>query len=288
MRSRTPALSWLALGLALPSLASDADAAPSTPPPPTTTGGAKRATPPPPTTTSPTTTAPASRGGSPFLPTPRTGAGTTPPPPGAGAPAEEPPKVDEPEAPPQDLSHTWGFSKSQPLVPRYDRTDDPTVSAPNPVGFYSGVSVQGNHVPPFPAKEIGATPAVMTWTGFERAPEGSRVFFQLSAEAAYEVKTDGLTLRVRMRNTKANVRNNMRYLDLRYFKTPVRTVKLTRRGRDTLATLTLKRDAIPQIQIVDGKAGYKLLVVQFSDATAVASDAVEDSGPPRAPVKVSQ
>ena len=149
----------------------------------------------------------------------------------------------------------------------------PSYAAPNPAGFYSGVSVQGNHVPPFPAKQTGAPPVVLTWTGFERAPEGSRVFFELSAEGAYEVTNDGLTLRIRLRNTKVNVRNNTRYLDLRYFKTPVRTVKVTRKGRDTLATVVLKRDAVPNVQVIDGKAGYKLLVVQFSDAESPELDA---------------
>ena len=136
------------------------------------------------------------------------------------------------------------------------------------MGFYSGVSVQGNHVPPFPAKQVGAPPTVMTWTGFERAPEGSRVFFQLSGAATHSVDRKGQTIRIRMRNTKVNVRNNMRRLDLRYFKTPVRTVKVGRKGRDTVATIVLKREAEPEVKIIDGKAGYKLLVVQFSDANA--------------------
>ena len=277
MRSRTRALWSLALGLGLPGLASDAVAAPTTPPPPKTTRtrpatpaettAPPRSTPPPPTASAPSTGA-----GTPSPPaTPRSAAGpssTPPPPPATAAGNPSPaPSSPEPELPPRDLSRTWGFSRSQPLTPRYARTDDPTYAAPNPVGFYSGVSVQGNHVPPFPAQALGRTPAVMTWTGFERAPEGSRVFFQLSADVAHEVTTDGLTLRIRMRNTRVDVRNNLRSLDLRYFETPVRTVEVRRRGRDTVATLVLEREAVPQVQIVDGKAGYKLLVVQFGDVT---------------------
>jgi hypothetical protein len=234
-------------------------------------------TPPPPSKASPpadkpsTSAKPASA--SPPLPTKPS---TTPPPPTAAPTGTEPETPggagEEPEGPPPDLSNTWGYSKAQPLQPRYVRTDDPYYAAPNPVGFYSGVSVQGNHVPPFPAKQTGLPPAVLTWTGFERAPEGSRVFFELSAEAAHEVKTDGLVLKIRIRNTKVNVRNNTRHLDLRYFKTPVRTVKVTRKGRDTLATVWLKREAVPTIQIIDGKAGYKLLVMQFADAEGSEAD----------------
>lgn len=267
------ALSLLALGLGLGGglggLHGDAVAAPSTPPPPRVT------TPPPPKASPPATPSTTKSAGtpSPFLPT---GPSTTPPPPTAPGPAGDDADAaggaPEPEAPPQDLSSTWGFSKAQPLQPRYTKTSDPTYAAPNPAGFYSGVSVQGNHVPPFPAKQTGAPPVVLTWTGFERAPEGSRVFFELSADATHEVTNDGLTLRIRMRNTKVNVRNNTRYLDLRYFKTPVRTVKVTRKGRDTIATVVLKREAVPTVQIIDGKAGYKLLVVQFGDAETSEAD----------------
>ncbi len=139
-------------------------------------------------------------------------------------------------------------------------------AAPNPIGFYSGVSVAGNHVPPRPPDKFGSRPAMMTWAGFERAHEGSRVFFQLNAVAQYSVEQQGQVIVIRMRNTKVNVRNNMRALDLRYFKTPVRSVKVRRRGKDTVARIVLKREAAPNIQIVDGKEGYKLLVVQFADA----------------------
>ncbi len=258
MRSSTRALSLLALGLALSGPSRVALAAPATPPPP------KATTPPPPAAGArEPAAAPAE---APFLPT---GPRTTPPPPSA-IPSDAGPRVeDEPEPPPQDLTGTWGFSRSLPQQPRYVQTNESARAAANPVGFYSGVSVLGNHVPPFPAKSMGAPPAVMTWAGFERAPEGSRVFFELSDEAAYEVSTEGLTLRIRMRNTKVNVRNNLRHLDLRYFRTPVRTVKVSRRGRDTVATVVLKRDAVPVVEIIEGKAGYKLLVVQFSDAPAL-------------------
>lgn len=273
MRSPTRALSLLALGLGLGGLHGDAIAAPATPPPPRTS------TPPPPKASPPTAaSAPASGAptGTASPPSPAGPRGTPPPPPAAPTETTAPP----PPQPPQDLSRTWGYSRAQPLQPRYIRTHDPTYAAPNPVGFYSGVSVQGNHVPPFPAKHTGTPPVVLTWTGFERAPEGSRVFFELSAEAAHEVTTDGLTLRIRLRNTKVNVRNNMRYLDLRYFDTPVRTVKVSRKGRDTVATVVLERQAVPSVEIIDGKAGYKLLVVQFGDAKPTESG---DQAPPSAP-----
>lgn len=281
------AVSLLALGLGLGGWVPDAAAAPSTPPPPK----AKSTTPPPPSSPpSTTTTPPSATPSTPFLPTSRSdgnGAGSsTPPPPSipsapTGGGGEAGPS--EPEPPPQDLSHTWGYSqKRSDVAPRYIRTSDPAFAAPNPVGFYSGVSVQGNHVPPLPAKELGQTPAMMTWSGFERVGEGSRVFFQLSAPIQHELSETqgGLLLKVRMRNTKVNVKNNRRRLDLRYFKTPVSEVKIKHQGKDTIAIISLKRASTPRVELVEGKAGYTLLIVQFDEGGA----AVEPpSSPPPAP-----
>lgn len=286
MGSRTHAVSLLALGLALGGAADAQAAAPASPPPPK----ARSSTPPPPSAP----TAPTASGNSPFLPTgPATttagsrNPGNVPPPPSIprapGTEGSEPAAPREPDLPPQDLSDTWGYSQTRSdISPRYVRTNDPAYAAPNPVGFYSGVSVQGNHVPPLPATNLGSTPAVMTWTGFERVGDGSRVFFQLSSAIDHEVTelSDGMVLRVRMRNTKVNVKNNRRRLDLRYFKTPVSEVKVRHKGRDTIATISLKRAETPQVRIIDGKAGYQMLVVEFGAAPA-GSDPV--APPPPSP-----
>lgn len=192
---------------------------------------------------------------------------STPPPPGGSAPAPGP--APEPPAKPVDLSDSWGYSKSRPLAPRYTRSEeDPSVTPANPGGFYSGVSTAGNHVPPLAPTDFQSRPALMTWTGFERAPEGSRVYFQLNGAVQHEMQQDGLVLKVRMRNTKVNVKNNARRLDMRYFETPVREVRVRRVGKDTEATIELKRAANATVQLVDGRAGYKLLTVQFDDARA--------------------
>ncbi len=180
----------------------------------------------------------------------------------------EGPQSEPEDLPPADLSNTWGYSRASSPRPRYVRnTQDPIIFSPNPVGFYSGVSVQGNQTPPHPAK-VGTGPATLTWAGFERTATGSRVFFQLSAEAEYSVSTQGGVITLRMRKTKVNVRNNLRRLDLSYFKTPVRGVKVRRKGKDAVATITLKQQAEPEIAFVDGGgSGYTLLVVSFTHAS---------------------
>ena len=273
MLPRLLALGALATGLT----ATDASAAVAppadTPPPPTASdddhegppaargGGRTRAQPPP----AGTTTAP-----------PRPG-GAAPPPP-SGAPGTTPTTPTEPEGPPVDLSENWGYSKSRPVSPLYVRgaNSGSQSAAPNPVGFYSGVSTQGNHVPPRPPDKFDTRPATMTWTGFERAPEGSRVFFEVNGPIRHTMSKKGLTITIKMTNTKVNVRNNRRHLDLRYFQTPVQMVRVRKRGKDTEATIQLKRDASPALSLQQGKGGYQLLTLQFDDARPAGSSSSTD------------
>jgi hypothetical protein len=239
---------------------------------PSTDAPRKATTPPPPGTPPPAREVqqPEPRSGT--TPPPPSGGSTVPPPPaGKTDPAGTAPAV-EPERPPVDLSNTWSRSRGGgSSSPRFVRSDDHggrTIDTPNPEGYYSGVSVDGNHVPPFPAPKMGTKPALLTWTGFERTSGGSRVFFEVSAAVATKLTIKGSTLTLRISNTKINVKNNTRHLDLRYFRTPVSTVKVKRSGKDTIATIVLKRGAEPKVALVDGKAGYKLLVVEFADSSA--------------------
>jgi hypothetical protein len=266
MMSRWPAASLccaVVLGVATP-----ASAGPSAPPPPPDSGQ----TGPEPANPEAGTTAP---GPAPKNPTDtgtqRTGSKAPPPPPSGGepAPSTTPRSVQTIPDDPVDLSRTWTFSgrRSSPK-PRYDvRRTDPVYAAPNPAGFYSGVSLQGNHIPPFPAQRFDAKPALLTWTGFERTDAGSKIYFQLSAPVRFEVDQKGTTVTVVIQNTQVNVRNNARRLDLRFFDTPAREVKMRRRGKDIVVTIPLKRQATATVDMVDGGSGYKMLVVQFGDAS---------------------
>ena len=56
-------------------------------------------------------------------------------------------------------------------------------------------------------------------TGFERTQASSRVFFQLSSDVPYEVSSQGNLISLRLPNTSPSVRNNIRRLDTRYFRT---------------------------------------------------------------------
>ncbi len=252
------------LGLVLLGAPSSAGAV--APPPSDASAAAPTATPvrtapPPPTTATPGTSPPRS-------------AAPPPPPPGATRPAVEEPTAVPERVDPVDLSGTWSYARSGTPQPRVVRTTQDIDAVPNPAGYYSGVSIEGNHVPPFPAARMGTRPASMTWTGFERMGDASRVFFEVSADVTTKLDVKPGVVTVRLSNTRINVRNNSRSLDLRYFRTPVRSVKMTRRGRDAVATIVLKHASTPTVSWIAGKAGYRMLVVDFPPAAA--SDAATE------------
>jgi len=278
MLVRAPTLRWwlvpcLAIGVAGPAAAG--------PPPPPAAGSGdtakKGAAAAPPSPGQPVErTSPPPKGSPPATGTKPTSSSLPPPPPGKPGEASGA-APSEPERPPVDLRHTWSRSRGGAASPRFVREGEQRVEIANPEGYYSGVSVEGNHVPPFPAAKMGTKPALLTWTGFERTSAGSRVFFEVSAAVATKLTVKGATLTLRMVNTKINVKNNTRHLDLRYFKTPVSSVKVKRAGKDTVATIVLKRGAEPRLSMVDGKAGYKLVVLEFGEP---GSDAPAPAPPP--------
>ena len=242
--------------------------------------GSKPSTPPP---------LPSQSGRTPTTGTPATapppGSATPPPPPSAGGTkaGEDQGSAAEHEAPPQDLSETWSFSRRAAPRPRYTRsTTDPIIFSPNPIGFYSGVSLQGNKVPPKPSQTMGQRPVELTWTGFERIDQGSRVYFQLSASPKYEVTKRDTQIVIRMSNTRPTTRNNLRRLDLSYFKTPVKGVDLRRRGKDVIATITLKRPASSVVEVTSQPeaGGYQMLVVTFEGEGPTAADQDPATPPP--------
>lgn len=168
-----------------------------------------------------------------------------------------------------DLTTNWGYSESKTEVkPNYVRSTRDTELTVNPIGYYQGVSVEGVNLPPYTAPELGVQPTVLTWTGFERGPNSSRAFFQLSSGLAYQVDRQGLIISIRLPNTSVSVRNNARRLDTSYFRTPLTELRIRREGRDVVLTMQLRREAAPTIELKEGQNGYKVLVVEFPDTAA--------------------
>ncbi len=196
--------------------------------------------------------------------------------PSGARPRQEPvadPFVDLPGAdmsptPDTDLTQTWGYASGGDVKPRYVNMEAAAVrAAPNPIGFYAGVSTTGEQTVPPWAPPAGSSPT-LTWPGFERTSNTSRVFFQISSAVEHQVSQNGLTVRVRFPGTQINVRNNRRALVLTYHRTPVRRVVVRSQGGDAVATLTLKRAAEPVVTTSTAANGYHMVVLEFADGTA--------------------
>lgn len=236
-------------------------------------------------------------------------AGPPPPPPPPSAEAEAPSSAPASNAPPPpptggaagkieaptpadplvyeqgeaNLGGNWTYSRGASSGPNYVRGDeeDPFFTV-NPVGYYQGVSVGGGNLPPYAPKEIGGQSSVLTWTGFERGEDSSRVFFQLSSSVEPEISVEGLRVFVKFPRTSVTTRNNQRGLITKFFKTPVTEVKLSRSGKDMLAVLELRWEATPVWRFETGTNGYRVLVLEFSD-TQQASDPNAPPAPPPQP-----
>lgn len=215
-----------------------------------------------------------------------------PPPPPASAerrdtaPAD--PLVIDQRTPETDITSNWSYSRSIDRGPNYVRAveDDPFFTI-NPVGYYQGVSVGGGNQPPYAPKEIGGQSSVLTWTGFERGEASSRVFFQLSSAIEPEVTVEAGRVLIKFPRTSVTVRNNLRGLITKYFKTPVDQVKLKRSGKDLIAVLELRWEATPSWRVEPGANGYRVLVVEFSDTQdqELGDDTAPTPPPPPAPPK---
>jgi hypothetical protein len=169
----------------------------------------------------------------------------------------------------EDHTGAWAYATgSEEEAPNYVRPAEEKAAQlkVNPIGYYQGVSVAGENLPPFAPQEISTGASVLTWTGFERGNGVSRVFFQLSSAVAPEESADGSTLTYRLPNTSVNVRNNKRALDTRFFpRTPVTNVKIQRSGADTIIKINLRRDTVPQTSVVAAPNGYTMFVIEFAD-----------------------
>lgn len=213
-------------------------------------------------------------------------AGPPPPPPppssaGDSGPSERTPAdplVIDQRTPDTDLTGQWSYSRGAGHNPNYVRSaDDDPFFAVNPIGYYQGVSIGGGNLPPFAPKEIGGESAVLTWTGFERSENGSRVFIQLSAAVEPEIAVEGMRVFVKLPRTSVKIKNNRRSLITKYFKTPVDEVKINRAGKDVLVVLELRFEATPSWRFEVGSNGYQVLVLEFPDAPA---ESERPSAPP--------
>lgn len=141
---------------------------------------------------------------------------------------------------------------------------------PHAVGDYQGV-VPGEANRPPRARAIGARP-VVTWPGFQlRADGASRFFIQTNQPIAPELLTEARRVRVRLRGTGVHLWNNRRWLETRFFNTPVLRARIERHRRDAFLVLELRADVIPRVSSEQAN-GFHFVFVEFPPGNYVPAE----------------
>ncbi|MCC6874880.1 MAG: hypothetical protein IT378_11295, partial [Sandaracinaceae bacterium] len=114
-----------------------------------------------------------------------------------------------------------------------------------PVGSYDGVE-PGEAQPPPAMNRLGrprrrgrpVPAAILTWPGFQPLGDGgSRFFVQTTQPVATRVLVEDARVVVVFPRTTIHLRNSARWLETRFFSTPVLRARLERRGRDMALVL---------------------------------------------------
>lgn len=84
---------------------------------------------------------------------------------------------------------------------------------------------------------------------------GSRFFVQTTGPVRTEVRTLPGRIEVIFPSTTIHVRNSTRWLDTRFFETPVTRARLERRGRDMVLVMHMRATATPTVSSGPSEAG---------------------------------
>ena len=136
------------------------------------------------------------------------------------------------------------------------------------VGDYAGVQPGSDNPPPREraAKALAARRpvSVLTWPGFQMTQNGSRFFLQATSSPVTETRATDGRFEVILKNARTHVRNTRRWLDTRFFATPVRRARIERRSRNQLAfVFELRAAATPRVSTGTGAEGYTFLYVDW-------------------------
>ncbi|MDQ3032140.1 MAG: hypothetical protein M3Y87_06970 [Myxococcota bacterium] len=132
---------------------------------------------------------------------------------------------------------------------------------PRPTSGYDGV-VPGTGNPPPAAGRLErrrgrrARLEILTWPGFQMMPDGSsRFFVQTTGPVQTDVRVTGERVEVIFPRTGIHLRNSARWLETRFFETPVLRARLERRGRDMVLVMQMRGAATPRVSSGPGEAG---------------------------------
>jgi len=158
------------------------------------------------------------------------------------------------------------------------------------VGEYAGVEPGEAQPPPAvgrAARRRARAPrpaSILTWPGFAQLPGGgSRFFVQTTDPVMPEVSVEPGRIVLLFRNTRIHLRNSARWLETRFFDTPVVRARLERRRRDMAFVLYLRTPATPRVSTEPAPGGaFHYVYVDFPPG-AHAPTAPAPAGPPPAP-----
>lgn len=160
------------------------------------------------------------------------------------------------------------------------------------VGEYAGVKPGSNNPPPRVARvnkvrnqSRGRRATLLTWPGFEqRQNGGSRFFLQVSSLIVTEQNSGENRFELILRNATTHVRNTRRWLETRYFNTPVTRARVERRGRRDLAVVFhLRANVTPQVTTGPGAGGFHFIFVDFPSGNYGVQDTRDAAPLPPAP-----
>lgn len=154
-------------------------------------------------------------------------------------------------------------------------------TAEKPAGTYQGVA-PGEGVAAHPPRR-GRTPTV-TWLGFQPQPGGAaRVFVQLDRDVSHAQEVRGGELVISLAGARVARSNTERFLDTRFFDTPVERVSIERarrrpggskRGRGLELVVRFKNPADAReaaVEMATRKDGYTYLTVDVTRDRAAAA-----------------
>ena len=199
-------------------------------------------------------------------------------------------------------------------APAYAQDDEvreevhPTVQA-HPLGVYAGVEPGEAQPPPAYRRVVrrqerrrGRRGLILTWPGFAPLGDGSsRFFIQTTQPMQPEVRQEEGRVVVLFRNTTIHVRNSGRWLETRFFNTPVLRARLERRRRDMALVLVMRSGvtATPRITSEAAPGGnFHYTYIDFAPgdyapvvaeapprASTVPNPTQQQGGPPAAPAR---
>lgn len=177
---------------------------------------------------------------------------------------------------------------------------EPSPEEARPVGSYAGVEPGEAEAPPaYPRvqrrRERRPRPAsILTWPGFAPLGDGgSRFFIQTTDPVMPEVRTEDGRVVLLFRNTTVHLRNSTRWLETRFFNTPVLRARLERRRRDMAFVMHMRAPGAPRVTTERSPDGtFHYVYVDFAPgdyapvvAPPPAGGLAPEDAPPPAPAR---